>query len=552
MTKRLYDPDKDPIDQLQALDGAQELFVPVHGHILLYPEEIAIIDHPSFQRLRRVRQLGLAHMVFPGATHTRFEHCVGAVHVAQLIVNHINHNYRKSKSTTQAGDWTCGGVDYPTARFIRLGALLHDIGHLPFGHTLEDELAHLRPHDGNERLSLVADRAYEQYEVCRTLKLDAVVERPPGGWSLKALVDALYNPLAQRISLPVSPFAFLTHIVCKPPKGTDKGKDTQWKLTAQKIAGAIDLSVCRDIVGNTICADFLDYLFRDWHHLGKPLYHDKRLYQYMEVRSHAPSDGSEDEGTKFVINVNHDEKIRHDALTDILELLNARYKLAETVLFHRTKLSLTGVLDRCLLEIGALYKQLGFSDDEYKTALESLLLESSDDGLVGVLRKLAAGGTNEIKKKRQQALKAERDAIETQTDKSPSLYGSASAGGDSRVGVGGSAGMQSDTRVAGELQTQANLIDRLIERLRDREVYTLGYKLRMSDFNGPHHPSNRRLSKVLSLYETPVRRLDFLRGIEALCGLPPGSCVMYCPHDATMNANNRRSKSTNRRNCKPV
>lgn len=112
----------------------QELFLPIHGHIELNREEVAVIDHPAFQRLRRVRQLGLAQMVFPGATHTRFEHCVGAVHVAQLIVDHVNRNslFARSDST----QWKLCAIDEATARFIRLGALLHDLGHLPFGHTL--------------------------------------------------------------------------------------------------------------------------------------------------------------------------------------------------------------------------------------------------------------------------------------------------------------------------------------------------------------------------------------------------------------------------------
>src|SRR5208337_2922119 len=130
MEKSSHDPKVDHPRQLRAMDAAQELFVPVHGHIVLYPEEIAIINHPTFQRLRRVRQLGLAHMVFPGATHTRFEHSVGAVHVAQMIIDHVNWNFRKSLETLLSGPWKYGGVNYPTARFIRLGALLHDIGHL--------------------------------------------------------------------------------------------------------------------------------------------------------------------------------------------------------------------------------------------------------------------------------------------------------------------------------------------------------------------------------------------------------------------------------------
>jgi HD superfamily phosphohydrolase len=165
----------------------QELFLPIHGHVELFSDELAIIDHPAFQRLRRVRQLGLAHMVFPGATHTRFEHCIGAVHVAQLIIDHVNKNARNSKK--DGTHWTLETLSDPTARFIRLAALLHDVGHLPFGHTLEDELNHLRSHDGPDRLQRVATIAYAEHEVDPAI-LDTR-ERPSGGWTLEALVNRL-------------------------------------------------------------------------------------------------------------------------------------------------------------------------------------------------------------------------------------------------------------------------------------------------------------------------------------------------------------------------
>jgi HD superfamily phosphohydrolase len=456
MAKRVYDPDRDPIEQIKAMDGAQELFLPVHGHVLLYPEEIAVIDHPSFQRLRRVRQLGLAHMVFPGATHTRFEHCVGAVHVAQMIVNHVNHNYRKESSKAAGGEWPYEGVNFAAARFIRLGALLHDIGHLPFGHTLEDELHHLRSHDGRERLALVADRKYEHHQVDGKAGLKVIPNRPEKGWSLEGLINAIFQPFADELGVSVTPFVLLTHIVCKVPR--DKETAQEWSAVAKRIGERLDLNVCRDVVGNTICADFLDYLFRDWHHLGKPLYHDKRLYQYMEVRSSKLEGDEKGQETKFVINVGDPETVRHDALTDILELLNARYKLAETVLFHRTKLALTGLLDRCLLETGALFQQLGFSVAQHGELLEKLLLDSSDDGLVGVLRKLSAGGSAKNKEHFQRAVDSEREDIEGQVGKARSLYEA--------------------PRSTGELQAQRLLVSDLIERLNSREVYTKVYKLR--------------------------------------------------------------------------
>jgi HD superfamily phosphohydrolase len=514
MAKRPYDPERDPIEQVKAMDGAQELFVPVHGHILLYPQEIAIVDHPSFQRLRRVRQLGMAHMVFPGATHTRFEHSVGAVHVAQLIVNHVNHNYRKRDSKTDNGPWKYGGIDLAAARFIRLGALLHDIGHLPFGHTLEDELHHLKPHDKNERLNLVARREFKQFELKGREGLSDA-EQPAGGWSLEALINHLYGSFATDLGISASPFTVLKYVVSKPPK--QEPENTEWKKATEPIEKGIDLDVCRDIVGNTICADFLDYLFRDWHHLGKPLYHDKRLYEYMEVRSRASLNEKDKFETKFVINVSGDPaKIRHDALTDILELLTARYKLAETVLFHRTKLALTGLLDRCLLETEELFRQIDAPEGEHQSQLENLLLDSSDDGLVGVLKKMETGGSRSNKERRDQLLKKEREAIETQTTKVSNLYEKA--------------------RGFGDLHSQKDLVGKLRDRLDGREVYKLAYKLKMSDFAGPHNEQNPKVSKLLNMYRPTQSRLRFLRGIEALCSLPLGSLVMYCPHDATMNA----------------
>jgi hypothetical protein len=58
----------------------------------------------------------------------------------------------------------------------------------------------------------------------------------------------------------------------------------------------------------------------------------------------------------------------------------------------------------------------------------------------------------------------------------------------------------------------------------------------MSDFPAPHTPENAEIAKIVSLYQLPTRRREFLEGLEALCRLPRGSVVMYCPHDARMNA----------------
>src|SRR5258708_13703835 len=201
----------------------------------------------------------------------------------------------------------------------------------------------------------------------------------------------------------------------------------------------------KDIVGNTSCADFLDYLHRDWYHIGKPMYYDRRLFQYMEVRKPLNLEESPREPC-FVINVGGGERIRHDALTDILELLNARYKLAETVLFQRTKLALTGLLDRCLMEIGDLYKYAGLADTKLIEDAETLLLNSSDDGLPSILEQLADGGDENGCRRINEIIIEERIALGNETG-------------------AGSQRMLQEPSIKGELESKKELAIGLIGKL---------------------------------------------------------------------------------------
>src|SRR5262245_43294033 len=104
----------------------------VHGDIELGSLEVELIDTPEFQRLRGIRQLGTAYLVFPSAMHTRFEHSLGTSWMAHRIVRAIERNFAISREEED---------------LIRVTALLHDITHVPFGHTLEDERRVLPRHD---------------------------------------------------------------------------------------------------------------------------------------------------------------------------------------------------------------------------------------------------------------------------------------------------------------------------------------------------------------------------------------------------------------------
>jgi HD superfamily phosphohydrolase len=99
---------------------------PLWNNIRLDPLAFELIDTPAFQRLRYVRQLGLAFLVYPGATHSRFEHALGTYHLARRTLT----LFEEQDEYNRIGDEEC--------QLIRVAALLHDIGHYPFSHALEE------------------------------------------------------------------------------------------------------------------------------------------------------------------------------------------------------------------------------------------------------------------------------------------------------------------------------------------------------------------------------------------------------------------------------
>src|SRR6266705_4987020 len=110
-----------------------------HGDIEVSPFEVELIDTPEFQRLRGIKQLGTAYLVFPSAVHTSFEHSLGASWMAHRILESV----RRSQSVS--------AISADDENVIRVAALLHDITHIPFGHTLEDERRVLPRHDKDEK-----------------------------------------------------------------------------------------------------------------------------------------------------------------------------------------------------------------------------------------------------------------------------------------------------------------------------------------------------------------------------------------------------------------
>src|SRR5207249_4159698 len=182
----------------------------VHGDIELGPLEVELIDTPEFQRLRGIKQLGTAYLVFPSAVHTRFEHSLGASWMAHRIVSAL----RRSRP-----------VGAEEEALIRVTALVHDITHIPFGHTLEDERGVLPRHDEDS-----ARFRYFFYDS----SIGRILEREG---SQGAVASALND----------------------------------------------EDSLHSDIAAGAISADLLDYLPRDTYFCGLAQYYDARVFESFTV-----------------------------------------------------------------------------------------------------------------------------------------------------------------------------------------------------------------------------------------------------------------------------
>ena len=182
----------------------------VHGDIRFGPLEMELIDTPEFQRLRGIRQLGTAYLVFPSALHTRFEHSLGTSWMAHRLTEVLRRTHP---------------LNADEERLIRVAALLHDITHIPFGHTLEDERRILPRHDKDQ------DRVryfLEDGNIGRILEREGIQ---------RAIVDALTR----------------------------------------------NSSLIADITGGAISADLLDYLTRDTYFCGLSQYYDSRIFESFVV-----------------------------------------------------------------------------------------------------------------------------------------------------------------------------------------------------------------------------------------------------------------------------
>lgn len=306
-----------------------EVWGDIHTTVL----EQAFIDTAPMQRLRRVRQLGNSHLVYPGATHTRFSHSLGALKVVQDLLDAViaqRNGIHPVKDLL--GQWEQRDEPDTFERKIaevtvlgRLGALLHDLGHVPFGHSIEDDLKVLVSHDENaDRFGEIWEQILEQIPalIVRHMSPEHQPYRDEAVGSLLAALAAdgrLYSDLRPLI--------------------ISKDEETRRRRREER-----DYPFVEDLVGDTICADLLDYLLRDHQNTGLPA----SLGWRFTAAFFAVPEGRGPLSKRAALNIMRDGHERTDVVSELLKALRYRYELNERVLYHHAKLSADAMIGKAL------------------------------------------------------------------------------------------------------------------------------------------------------------------------------------------------------------
>lgn len=311
---------------------------PVHGDIYLSRLERAIVDSPPFERLRRIRQLGTVHFVYPGATHTRFSHALGALRVVQDLLDIIlAQRDGREPDRDLFGQWEEEGSDRrrPGAKAVRfngvnefqwrvaetvvlarLGSLLHDVCHVAYGHTIEDDLQLLAPHDENpERFRAFWKELGNGGDPGTYQEVQAIL----GNNQLKRALEIII--LAK----------------CDEKHTADERLRNMGKYP-----------FVADLVTNTICADLLDYLPRDHMFTGLPVGLGQRFMTAFYVVPKPVGDESRHYHERMALRLSHHGRRRQDISSELLKHLRYRYELQERAIVHHAKLAADSMLGKML------------------------------------------------------------------------------------------------------------------------------------------------------------------------------------------------------------
>ncbi|MEM6474600.1 MAG: HD domain-containing protein [Pseudomonadota bacterium] len=244
----------------------------VWGTVELLPWEVALLDTPLFQRMRGVRQLGLAYLVFPGAVHDRLEHLIGVVVTVDRMVDALERRIERWNGDKANSAANIPAISKADRYRLRLAAMFHDLGHGPFSHAIEPVLEVTSPLG---ELTSNDDWRKELEVVRQLLKAAYKLNSAPAPSEIVSIMMIYSEPVR-------SVFADGDF----PLPNWEKTEAIQDQLVAC-VVGALDgpgADHLSALISSQLDADRMDYLSRDAHHAGLAIGFDTdRLLSRLEV-----------------------------------------------------------------------------------------------------------------------------------------------------------------------------------------------------------------------------------------------------------------------------
>lgn len=319
--------------------NVHEIRDPIHVFIRLDSHELQVLDSRPFQRLRQIHQLALTYLLYPGATHRRFEHSLGVMELASRVFDAVTHPDHLIKGIKELfPEVTRKDERAYWKRAIRMAALCHDIGHLPFSHAAEKELL-------------------------------------PEGWSHEQLTrEHIVSEEMEEIWKSMTPPLRSLDVV-KLAIGPKKAPDltfSDWEAILAEI-----------IVGDAFGVDRIDYLLRDSHHAGVA-YGKFDHYRLIDTLRILPPPVS---GDKKEVSIEPSLGIEKGGIHSAEALLLARYFMCSQVYFHPVRRIYDIHLRDFLLEWvhGGKFPitaegHLSITDDEVISALRAASIDQAKPG----------------------------------------------------------------------------------------------------------------------------------------------------------------------------
>ncbi|MCK4821991.1 HD domain-containing protein, partial [bacterium] len=311
-----------------------EIRDPIHVFIRLTTDERKVLDSRPFQRLRQIHQLAMTYLVYPGATHRRFEHSLGVMELADRVYNVVTNPNNVEHESVRNILPEYESIEHKYwHRVLKIAALCHDLGHLPFSHAAEEEL--LPEGWDHERITAEIIRSDEMQQIWKQM-----IVTPKPDDIIKVAIG---------------------------PKKARELKFNDWETILSEI-----------IVGDTFGVDRMDYLLRDSLHAGV-IYGKFDHYRLIDTLRILPKSSGAEDSTEPTLG------LTAGGVQSAEALLWARYFMYSQVYFHPVR----RIYDIHLQD----FLQKWLKDGRFSTKMEDYL-EMTDSEVIVEMRKAALESTH--------------------------------------------------------------------------------------------------------------------------------------------------------------